>query len=118
MPQDVTFDLPFETPVSEHPEFARARHLRRILDMDLVRGKAGFEEYRSWDLPQATARTRPHAPAADLAVLMNRFSPAFRFRDRFDAGVGSVGLPGAAAHRGSDGRATPDGPRVLPDRHG
>lgn len=36
MPQDVTFDLPFETPVSEHPEFARAHHPCRIRDMDPV----------------------------------------------------------------------------------
>ncbi|MFD3585356.1 hypothetical protein [Streptomyces sp. NPDC058683] len=56
MPQDVTFDLPFETPVSEHPEFARAHHPCRIRDMDPVNGEAGFEEYTSWDLPQAVGR--------------------------------------------------------------
>lgn len=67
MPQDVTFDLPFDTPVSDHLEYARARHLRWIWDMGLVRSPAGFEEYRSWDLPQAAARTHPHASAAELA---------------------------------------------------
>ena len=85
MPQDVTFDLPFDTPVNEHLEYARAQHLRRIRDMGLVHGKAGSEEYTSWEQPQAAARTCPHASAADMA--------------------------------GSSGRATPDGPRVLPDQH-
>ncbi|MFF7981882.1 7-epi-alpha-eudesmol synthase [Streptomyces sp. NPDC007901] len=85
MPQDVTFDLPFDTPVSEHLEYARARHLRWIWDMDLVRSKAGFEEYKSWDLPQAAARTYPHASAEDMVVLMNWFSLAFLFDDQFDA---------------------------------
>ncbi|MET9081338.1 7-epi-alpha-eudesmol synthase [Streptomyces sp. NPDC004237] len=85
MPQDVTFDLPFDTPVSEHLEYARARHLRWIWDMGLVRSKAGFEEYKSWDLPQAAARTYPHASAEDMVVLMNWFSLAFLFDDQFDA---------------------------------
>ena len=85
MPQDVTFDLPFDTPVSDHLEYARARHLRWIWDMGLVRSQAGFEEYRSWDLPQAAARTYPHASAADMVVLMNWFSLAFLFDDQFDA---------------------------------
>ncbi|WP_406431743.1 hypothetical protein OHB00_05325 [Streptomyces sp. NBC_00631] len=40
MPQDVTFDLPFQTPVGEHPEFARVRRPRRLLDMDLAHGEA------------------------------------------------------------------------------
>jgi germacradienol/geosmin synthase len=85
MPQDVTFDLPFDTPVSDHLEYARARHLRWVWDMGLVRSQAGFEEYRSWDLPQAAARTYPHASAADMVVLMNWFSLAFLFDDQFDA---------------------------------
>ncbi|WP_261994705.1 MULTISPECIES: terpene synthase family protein [unclassified Streptomyces] len=49
-----------------------------------MRSRAGFEEYRSWDLPQAAARTYPHAPADDLVVLMNWFSLAFLFDDQFD----------------------------------
>lgn len=85
MPQDVRFDLPFDTPVSEHLEHARARHLRWIWDMGLVRSQAGFEEYKSWDLPQAAARTYPHASADDMVVLMNWFSLAFLFDDQFDA---------------------------------
>lgn len=85
MPQDVRFDLPFDTPVSEHLEYARARHLRWIWDMGLVRSQAGFEEYQSWDLPQAAARTYPHASAQDMVVLMNWFSLAFLFDDQFDA---------------------------------
>ncbi|MFJ2606255.1 7-epi-alpha-eudesmol synthase [Streptomyces sp. NPDC091279] len=85
MPQDVTFDLPFDTPVSEHLEYARARHLRWIWDMGLVRSSAGFEEYTSWDLPLAAARTYPHASADDMVVLMNWFSLAFLFDDQFDA---------------------------------
>ena len=40
MPQDVTFDLPFDTPVSDHLEYARARRLRWIWDMGLVRSPA------------------------------------------------------------------------------
>ena len=85
MPQDVRFDLPFDTPVSEHLEYARARHLRWVWDMGLVRSRAGFEEYKSWDLPQAAARTYPHASADDMVVLMNWFSLAFLFDDQFDA---------------------------------
>jgi len=85
MPQDVRFDLPFTTPVSEHLEYARARHLRWVWDMGLVRSHAGFEEYRSWDLPQAAARTYPHASAEDMVVLMNWFSLAFLFDDQFDS---------------------------------
>ncbi|WP_406497327.1 terpene cyclase [Streptomyces sp. NBC_01604] len=84
MPQDVRFDLPFDTPVSEHLEYARARHLRWIWDMGLIRSLAGFEEYKSWDLPQAAARTYPHATADDMVVLMNWFSLAFLFDDQFD----------------------------------
>ena len=85
MPQDVRFDLPFETPVSAHLEYARSRHLRWIWDMGLVRSQAGFDEYQSWDLPQAAARTYPHASAEDMVVLMNWFSLAFLFDDQFDA---------------------------------
>ncbi|MFI2510417.1 7-epi-alpha-eudesmol synthase [Streptomyces sp. NPDC018972] len=85
MSQDVRFDLPFDTPVSDHLEYARARHLRWVREMGLVRSRAGFEEYRSWDLPQAAARTYPHASAEDLVVLMNWFSLAFLFDDQFDA---------------------------------
>ncbi|AWW36266.1 terpene cyclase [Streptomyces sp. AS58] len=85
MPQDVRFDLPFETPVSEHLEYARERHLRWVRERELVRSEAGFEEYRSWDLPQAAARTYPHASADDMVVLMNWFSLAFLFDDQFDA---------------------------------
>lgn len=84
MSQDVRFDLPFDTPVSEHLEYARGRHLRWVWDMRLVRSKAGFEEYRSWDLPQAAARTYPYASAEDMVVLMNWFSLAFLFDDQFD----------------------------------
>ncbi|GGW48647.1 7-epi-alpha-eudesmol synthase [Streptomyces griseoloalbus] len=86
MPQDVRFDLPFGTPVSDHLEYARVRHLRWVREMGLVRSRAGFEEYRSWDLPQAAARTYPYASAEDLVVLMNWFSLAFLFDDQFDAG--------------------------------
>ncbi|MGA6225955.1 7-epi-alpha-eudesmol synthase [Streptomyces umbrinus] len=86
MPQDVRFDLPFTTPVSEHLEYARARHLRWVWDKGLVRSQAGFEEYRSWDLPQAAARTYPHASQDDMVVLMNWFSLAFLFDDQFDSG--------------------------------
>ncbi|MFD7705299.1 7-epi-alpha-eudesmol synthase [Streptomyces caelestis] len=86
MSQDVRFDLPFDTPVSGHLEYARARHLRWVRETGLVRSRAGFEEYRSWDLPQAAARTYPYASAEDLVVLMNWFSLAFLFDDQFDAG--------------------------------
>lgn len=86
MPQDVRFDLPFATPVSAHLEYAQARHLRWVWDKGLVRSNAGFEEYRSWDLPQAAARTYPHASADDMVVLMNWFSLAFLFDDQFDSG--------------------------------
>ncbi|MFJ2262144.1 7-epi-alpha-eudesmol synthase [Streptomyces sp. NPDC087844] len=86
MPQDVRFDLPFATPVSAHLDYAQARHLRWVWDKGLVRSNAGFEEYRSWDLPQAAARTYPHASADDLVVLMNWFSLAFLFDDQFDSG--------------------------------
>ncbi|MFF7415325.1 7-epi-alpha-eudesmol synthase [Streptomyces lydicus] len=85
MPQDVTFDLPFKTPVSKHLEYARERHLDWVWEMGLVRSQAGFEEYQSWDLPQAAARTYPHASADDMVVLMNWFSLAFLFDDQFDA---------------------------------
>ncbi|GAA2767582.1 hypothetical protein GCM10010103_66240 [Streptomyces paradoxus] len=85
MPQDVRFDLPFDTPVSEHLEYARARHLRWVWEMRLVCSREGFEEYKSWDLPQAAARTYPHASADDMVVLMNWFSLAFLFDDQFDA---------------------------------
>ncbi|MEU5312144.1 hypothetical protein [Streptomyces sp. NPDC021562] len=40
MPQDVTFDLPFDTPVSERPENTRST---------------------SEELPRAAVLTRPHA---------------------------------------------------------
>ncbi|MEU2624060.1 hypothetical protein ABZ642_39130 [Streptomyces sp. NPDC007157] len=104
MPQDVTFDLPFETSVSDHPEFARTQRPCRIRDMDPVTGKVGFEKYTSWDLPQT------------VGALPDR-SRAGADRAYGAAGVGSSGLAGEAAHLGSGGRATPDGPRALPDRH-
>lgn len=104
MPQDVTFDLPFETPVSEHPEFARAPHPFRMRDMDPVNGETGFEVHPSWHLPQAVAALPDRSEAAP-----DRAHGAAR--------VGSSGLPGAATDLGSGGRATPAGPRVLPARH-
>ncbi|QIJ66144.1 7-epi-alpha-eudesmol synthase [Streptomyces sp. JB150] len=85
MPQDVRFDLPFTTPVSPHLEYARERHLRWVRETGLVRSQAGFEEYASWDLAQAAARTYPYASADDLVMLMNWFSLAFLFDDQFDA---------------------------------
>lgn len=85
MPQDVRFDLPFTTPVSPHLAYARDRHLLWVRERGLVRSRAGFEEYRSWDLAQAAARTYPHASADDLTVLMNWFSLAFLFDDQFDS---------------------------------
>ena len=30
MPQDVTFDLPFDTPIGRHPEYVQERHLRSL----------------------------------------------------------------------------------------
>lgn len=30
MPQDVTFDLPFDTPISRHLEYVQERHLRSL----------------------------------------------------------------------------------------
>ncbi|CAM5472293.1 7-epi-alpha-eudesmol synthase [Streptomyces hirsutus] len=92
MSQDVRFDLPFNTPVSEHSGTARPRHLRWVWDMGLVRSRAGFDEYRSWDLPQAAARTYPYASAEDMVVLMNWFSLAFLFDDQFDAAAGPGGM--------------------------
>ncbi|MGW8063833.1 7-epi-alpha-eudesmol synthase [Streptomyces ziwulingensis] len=86
MSQDVRFDLPFDTPVSPHLAPARERHLHWVREWGLVRSRTGFEEYRSWDLAQAAARTYPHASADDMVVLMNWFSLAFLFDDQFDAG--------------------------------
>ncbi|WP_053912760.1 7-epi-alpha-eudesmol synthase [Streptomyces sp. TP-A0875] len=85
MPQDVRFDMPFDTPVSPHLATARERHLRWVRETGLVRSRAGFEEYQSWDLSEAAARTYPHASADDMVVLMNWFSLAFLFDDQFDA---------------------------------
>ncbi|WP_320775971.1 7-epi-alpha-eudesmol synthase [Streptomyces sp. CRN 30] len=85
MPQDVRFDLPFSTPVCEHLEYARERHLRWVRERGLVRSDAGFAEYTSWDLPEAAARTYPYASAEDMVWLMNWFSLAFLFDDQFDA---------------------------------
>ncbi|MFE0098817.1 terpene cyclase [Streptomyces sp. NPDC059009] len=85
MPQDVRFDLPFTTPVSGHLHSAREQHLRWVWEMGLVRSEAAFEEYQSWDLPQAAIRTYPYANAEDMVVLMNWFSLAFLFDDQFDA---------------------------------
>ncbi|MGW3654921.1 hypothetical protein ACWD6R_04040 [Streptomyces sp. NPDC005151] len=74
MPQ-FTFNLPFKAPVSEHLGYARERHLRWVWEMGLVCSQAGFEEYQSWDLPQAAARTYPHASADDMVILMNWAPP-------------------------------------------
>ncbi|MGW7237978.1 hypothetical protein [Streptomyces sp. NPDC054804] len=90
MPQDVTFDLPFETPVSEHPEFARAPHPYRMWGMDPVNGKAGFEEYPSWDLPQAVAALPDRSKAGLIGHTGRPASdpPAFPERPRAsDPGV-------------------------------
>jgi hypothetical protein len=54
MPQDVTFDLPFDIPVSRHLECAQ----------------------ESRDLPQTADRAYPHASADDMVVLMNGLSLA------------------------------------------
>lgn len=40
MPQDVTFDLPFDTPVSRHLGYAQERHPCWIRNVLLVRGGA------------------------------------------------------------------------------
>jgi Terpene synthase family 2, C-terminal metal binding len=81
----IHFELPFDTPVSGHLEPARERHLRWISEMGLVKSEEAFEEYQSWDLPQAAARTYPCASSEDMFVLMNWFSLAFLFDDQFDA---------------------------------
>ncbi len=75
MPQDVRFDLPFDTPVSEHLQYARARHLRWVWEMRLVRSREGFEEYKSWDLPLAAARTpstTPVKPPVPVPLVVRR----------------------------------------------
>lgn len=87
MPQELTFSIPFESPVSPHQEYARELHLRWIGRSGLVRSEAGMREYVSWDLPQAAARTYPYASADDLVMLMNWFSLAFLFDDQFDVGA-------------------------------
>lgn len=81
----IRFELPFNTPVNEHLESARERHHRWVQQMRLVKSQAAFEEYQSWDLPQAAARTYPYASPEDMFVLMNWFSLAFLFDDQFDA---------------------------------
>lgn len=85
MPQHVRFDIPFSTPISPYLAYARERHLRWVWERGLVRSQEGFEEYRSWGLSEAAARTYPHASPADLSTLMNWFSLAFLFDDQFDA---------------------------------
>jgi Terpene synthase family 2, C-terminal metal binding len=85
MPQHLPFVISFPAPVSPHAERARSRHLDWVLSRGLVRSDAGLLEYESWDLPQAAARTYPHASAEDLYMLMNWFSLAFLFDDQFDA---------------------------------
>ncbi|MEU5719068.1 terpene synthase family protein [Streptomyces sp. NPDC020403] len=85
MPQDIRFDVPFDTPVSPYLAKAAESHLVWVRERGLVRSTAGFEEYRSWDLAQAAARTYPYASPADLVVLMNWFSLAFLFDDQFDS---------------------------------
>jgi Terpene synthase family 2, C-terminal metal binding len=87
MPQHLTFDIPFPAPVSPYLSPARARHLAWVVERGLVRSDSGLTEYVSWDLPQAAARTFPHASAEDLFMLMNWFSLAFLFDDQFDSGV-------------------------------
>jgi hypothetical protein len=87
MPQDLSFAIPFAAPVSEHLDRARERHLVWVRSRDLIRSAAGMEEYMSWDLPQAAARTYPHASADDMFMLMNWFSLAFLFDDQFDSGA-------------------------------
>ncbi|MFF8848335.1 terpene cyclase [Streptomyces sp. NPDC015127] len=82
----IQFQIPFTTPVSQHLEDARERHLHWIREAELVRSQDAFDEYLSWDLPQAAARTYPFASAEDMFVLMNWFSLAFLFDDQFDAG--------------------------------
>jgi germacradienol/geosmin synthase len=79
------FVIPFPAPVSPHLESVRSRHLRWVRSRGLIRSDAGAAEYESWDLPQAAARTYPHARAEDLYMLMNWFSLAFLFDDQFDA---------------------------------
>jgi hypothetical protein len=85
MPQDLPFDISFAAPVSPHADGARERHLEWVRAAGLVRSEAGLREYESWDLPQAAARTYPHASAEDMYMLMNWFSLAFLFDDQFDA---------------------------------
>ncbi|MGP4001467.1 terpene synthase family protein [Streptomyces sp. 8N706] len=85
MPQELTFAIPFQSPISPHTERARELHLRWVRDRGLVRSESGMREYLSWDLPQAAARTYPYASPEDLVMLMNWFSLAFLFDDQFDA---------------------------------
>lgn len=89
MPQHIPFPFvtAFEAPVSPHVASARQRHLEWVRARGLVRSEAGLNEYESWDLPQAAARTYPYASADDLYMLMNWFSLAFLFDDQFDLGA-------------------------------
>lgn len=87
MPQGLAFAIPFETPVAEVTDRARAEHVSWVQQHQLVRSEAGLREYLSWDLPQAAARTYPYARGDDMTMLMNWFSLAFLFDDQFDATV-------------------------------
>jgi hypothetical protein len=74
MPQDVTFDLPFETPSIWSSR--RAQHLCWIRDMDLVHTKAGFEECTSWDVPQAAGALPDQSEAGADLMGRERFRTA------------------------------------------
>lgn len=59
MPQDVTFDLPFGTPVNRHLEYAHERRPRCVRDTGLVRGRASVRRVQVME----SAADRPHLPA-------------------------------------------------------
>ncbi|SEG99756.1 germacradienol/geosmin synthase [Nonomuraea solani] len=86
MPQNMEFVIPFRSSVSTYLKPARRRHLGWVREHGLVRSEAGWDEYLSWDLPQAAARTYPGTQTADdMFMFMNWFSLAFLFDDQFDA---------------------------------
>ncbi|MEV8096723.1 terpene cyclase [Kitasatospora sp. NPDC085879] len=84
MPRGVLFSISFDEQVNPYLEEARSGHIEWIRAMELVCSEEALQDYLVWDVPQAAARTYPHACVEDLVMLMNWFSLTFLLGEQFD----------------------------------
>jgi pentalenene synthase/avermitilol synthase len=85
--QELSFDLPFPSRISQAVESAAAHHVAWIQEHGLL-GKESLREYYRWDVPGVAARFWPHARGADLELGTDIAGWFLLVDDQFDGPLG------------------------------